>query len=165
MNPFQQSKLQWQSLTFTHICFFFFPLIQTTTTQQQQPTAILFGCVGFFGFGWSGFNTKYTHYILATAAPFLIVAAVLGVCVPISIVLFGETHMPSVYGKNVGIFSLKERMQLEQRVNQNKQRSKVNDGDDEQSSDDDSSDSSSSSSGSSSSEEEEEEKEKETKMD
>ena len=164
MNPFQQSKLQWQSLTFTHIYLSFFPLIQTTTTQQQQPTAILFGCVGFFGFGWSGFNTKYTHYILATAAPFLIVAAVLGVCVPISIVLFGETHMPSVYGKNVGIFSLKERMQLEQRVNQNKQRSKVNDGDDEQSSDDDSSDSSSSSSGSSS-EEEEEEKEKETKMD
>ena len=132
--------------------------------QQQQTTAILFGCVGFFGFGWSGFNTKYTHYILATAAPFLIVAAVLGVCVPISIVLFGETHMPSIYGKNVGIFSLKERMQLEQRVNQNKQRSIVNDGDDEQSSDDDSSDSSSSSS-SSSSEEEEEEKEKETKMD
>ena len=143
---------------FIFLSFFFYNL------QQQQTTAILFGCVGFFGFGWSGFNTKYTHYILATAAPFLIVAAVLGVCVPISIVLFGETHMPSIYGKNVGIFSLKERMQLEQRVNQNKQRSKVNDGDDEQSSDDDSSDSSSSSSGSSS-EEEEEEKEKETKMD
>ena len=143
--------------------FIFLLFFYNLQQQQQQTTAILFGCVGFFGFGWSGFNTKYTHYILATAAPFLIVAAVLGVCVPISIVLFGETHMPSIYGKNVGIFSLKERMQLEQRVNQNKQRSKVNDGDDEQSSDD-SSDSSSSSSGSSS-EEEEEEKEKETKMD